>query len=378
MDLNQLANGQFAQANDEPAPQEAPQPIVFAAEPADPAEYLPTVENPVVFNSGPYQFDPERSPQPRGSTGYSRTVPWGVAKYVASSEALQRAANARQAMIAAGLDWEVDLHDVYLANQTQVKDHYAVVRLDTMSPLGIVGKRYVPVQNRRLAEYTDTLVTASGGSGVGMGEIKGGRKVFTVVQLNDIRPAGMPDETLGSFLVNSNSHDGSSVLYSTVVNVRWACLNGLIALVEMPHTVKVRHTGNVEMRMKEAQRILAGASAYLTEQVDLMEELLGINIQVRGTQALELVDELIPIPDEGPARQTQQARQDALMALWLNSDNLNDVRGTGWGFVNAVAEWDQWDPAAVRRRRLDPMERLLGSGSTVGELTRRARDLVLS
>jgi len=69
--------------------------------------------------------------------------------------ALQQPATATQAIVAAGLDWEVRKESLHLRDGTRfskLEDHVAVVRSDPGAPspivLGIVGKNYTPLQNR--------------------------------------------------------------------------------------------------------------------------------------------------------------------------------------------------------------------------------------
>ena len=57
-----------------------------------------------------------------------------------------------EALIAAGLDWEVELRHLFTDDQNNEKlgilDQYAVCRQSDDSILGIVGPDYVPLQNR--------------------------------------------------------------------------------------------------------------------------------------------------------------------------------------------------------------------------------------
>jgi len=94
----------------------------------------------------------------------------------------------------------------------------------------------------------------------------------------------------------------------------------------------------------------------------------------------QLINELMPIP--APTKENKRAvanaekRQSEVARVLNGSANLADVRNTGWGFVNAVAEWNEWEGSHVKRRKLDPMERLLNDSSQ--DIVHRARDLVLA
>jgi phage/plasmid-like protein (TIGR03299 family) len=346
--------------------------ITFANEQAEaPANEQATL--PTVNTAGRYA--PTDGVTPRGSTGYSRKTPWGTAKHVTSHKSLSKYRSVREALTGEGLDWEVqkrDLHTVHDHNLVDVDDFKGVVRTDTGATLGVVKGRYVPFQNRRLAEFTDTLVQVDG-QAAAIGESFGGRKVWSVIKLADI---DSPDGGLGTFFVASNSHDGSSSLSGTFVTVRWACVNGLIALADVAHTVKIRHTSTMELRLNEAHRVFAQATSYVEDTTDMMNELLNTPIGDFN----KLITTLIPTPVETKenkrAIENAHKRQAEVASVLHNSDNLADVRTTGWGFVNAVAEWNEWEGSHVKRRKLSPMERLLNDSSQ--NIVHRARDLVLA
>jgi phage/plasmid-like protein (TIGR03299 family) len=348
--------------------------IVFANEQAE-APVLEQAELPVANTGGRYEAT--QGVTPRGSTGYSRKVPWGTAKHVVSHQKLEKYSSVREALRGEDMDWHVEKRDLFTEFSEEgplldVDDFKAVVRTDNGYTLGVVKGRYVPFQNRRLAEFTDTLVDVDGNAAA-LGESFGGRKVWSVIELPEI---DSPDGGLGTFLVVSNSHDGTSSLSATFVTVRWACTNGLIALSKAAHTVKIRHTSTMELRLKEAHRVLAQSTSYVEDTTRIMEQLLATPIGDYN----KLITRLIPTPvvtdDNKRAVDNAHKRQAEIATVLRRSSNLADVRDTGWGFVNAVAEWNEWEGSHVKRRKLAPMERLLNDSSQ--GIVHRARDLVLA
>ena len=329
---------------------------------------------PVVNTGGSYSATDGVTP--RGSTGYSRQLPWGVGRIAGKASDMETFESTREAMRFHGLDWEVikgPLQNEHNGLLLPVKDWQTTQRADTGKVLGIVKGKYVPMQNRRLAEFTDTLINTGGARPASMGSAFDDRKVYTVVQLNDI---DTPDGGLGSFLISANSHDGSSSMYTTLVNIRWACTNGLVGLSDKAHTVKVRHSGKMEERLQEAQRVMAHASDYLEDTTRVMEELLSTPIGDYN----KLITELIPTPvdngDNKRAIDNAHKRQAEIATVLNHSDNLKDVRKTGWGFINAVSEWNEWSGSHVTRRQLSPMERLLNDSTH--DIVTRAKELVLA
>ena len=331
---------------------------------------------PEVVNTGG-RYEPTKGVTPRGSTGYSRQVPWGLGRAIGSTRNTAQFATTREAMRDAGLDWEVTKGNLFSAHDDEIvglDGWQTVQRADTGKVLGIVKGRYEPIQNRRLAEFNDVLVDASQGERAAVGSAFDDRRVYCVTQLDDIDSS---DGGLGVFLVTTNSHDGGTSLSSSVVNVRWACTNGLVALSDKAHTVKIRHTIKAEERLVEAQRILAGVSDYLVDTTRIMEQLLATPVSVNMAGDW-IRNDLAPVPDTDhkTAIRNAERKQDELLATLRWGDNLEGIRDTGWGFLNAVAEWNEWTGSGVRRRTRTPMERLIaGSGQ---DIVHQARDLVMA
>ena len=77
-----------------------------------------------------------------------------------------------EALVAAGMDWEVDQYDLSATlaiepptgtfgpagiKRVAVPSHIANVRRDTGEVLGIVGQGWTPIQNREMADFCEAL-----------------------------------------------------------------------------------------------------------------------------------------------------------------------------------------------------------------------------
>lgn len=303
----------------------------------------------------------------------NRQLPWagGAAMLRDAGKLLNTAKpSMRQALKAGGLDWTVDMVPLYAPNLGDgdpvcLAPKLGVQRSSDGAVIGVVGDRYSPVQNRALAEFTDLLVDSGGSSLAGMGEGYGGSKVYTVTKMDrELEIPGMPDEGIGGYLIAHNSHDGSTALTVTVVGIRWACTNGLISTVPgIAHTVKVRHTGNMEIKMVEANRIMAQATGYLNKLEALVPKML--SQPVSKLEASDMIEQMIPTPvangENVKAIEAARRRQQDIYSTWNKSANLDDIRGTAWGFHQGVVEWDQWTSRSRGKRTLAPMERFMTS-----------------
>ena len=143
---------------------------------------------------------------------------------------VEGAATAEEAIVAAGLDWNVVSKSVYTRNIAggfeEVPNKIAVVREDTGLVLGVFGDGYQIAQNRgcfgmmNQVTMTDEAVYHTAGS------IHGGKRIWMLVKLaEDIKV--IPGDTIQPYILLTNSHDGSSALRIVLTPIRVVCANTL-------------------------------------------------------------------------------------------------------------------------------------------------------
>lgn len=313
-----------------------------------------------------------------------RRVPWHQGKLLENAEIAARYTSAIDAMHAADLDWDVERVPLYAINDAapfrvyeKVDDAFGVQRSTDGKVLGVVGSRYRTISNRQLAAATDAIVSTGAGELAGMGEAADGRRVWTAIKLNrDVGLPGHDSEDSEGWLIGQTSHDGSAVLSFQNMVVRLICTNGMKGIVSSNH-ITVRHTKNWEFKLSHAMRVLRSSDDYFEQYQRIMYRLVETKVPV-DQQLNDLVVRLLPIrnPETITIRQqdTIERRRESLRTVIRQTRTIPVFRDTGWGWVNAVAEWDQWHPETQKRRRKPAMDRLLeGNGNYV----ERARNLVL-
>ncbi len=318
----------------------------------------------------------------------SRRTPWGanIARavsgdpYVDMPEGTATGDSCSQALVKAGLDWDVGLKEIAIAGGPKIDRYHAVVRESDDYALGVVGRAYTPIQNTELAMFTDSLSEEATVSTTAVGSLDEGRRVFAVVDFGDYRPPGMGGtEVIDLSMVVHSRHDGGGALTAGLFPLRLSCANGMRHTIgALARNVKIRHTLRADVRLDEARRALGIAEKAITAMSETVERL--IETPLTDAKFAKLMEQLLPIKgDEVPAstitRRTNT--RDAMFALWSEAPNLDQIRGTGYAAVNAVAEWEQWvRPVRGERSREDAhMMALTGSGSSMAE---RAQAAVLS
>lgn len=264
-----------------------------------------------------------------------REVPWhGLGTII------QEAPDSAAALKLAGLDWSVK--QVPVLYEGQKTGHQFNVRESDNRVLGVVGGRYKPVQNAEAFAFTDELV----GGDVRYetaGSLADGKRVWMLAKMLDTR---VLDDVVEPYLCLTNGHDGFSSLKVCMTPVRVVCQNTLnMALKGAKRTWTVRHSGNINAKMEEAQQTLGLAQDYMKKFAEEAEELY--SIKVSPAQFKKLSNTLFPITDEMSRRkeEAQYLLQCQLKEAW-DMDDLGNIKGTGWGFMNAVSDMSTHRPPA--------------------------------
>jgi phage/plasmid-like protein (TIGR03299 family) len=272
----------------------------------------------------------------------------GIMPWHGISEIVDGALTSEDALRLAHLDWKVVPSHIYTegavtattmlpgANPHPVPGFVANVREDTNEVLGIVSSQYVIAQNAQAFTFADELLGLAKGEAryETAGSLKGGRIVWMLINLPTERVLG---DDVGSFLAITNSHDGSGALKAFTCATRIVCNNTLhVALKEGRRSVSIRHMSTMDARRHEASRVMRGSSSYFEALRKFAEEVVGVKVD-----AEDLLKKLFPVPEHATPRVKntvlEQRWQVSRLAKW--KPDLQNFRGTGWGFYNAVSDW---------------------------------------
>lgn len=260
---------------------------------------------------------------------YVREVPWhGLGTRV------EEAPTSADALKLAGLDWTVDQKSIQVCGGSKIENFKANVRSSDKKVLGVVTDRYRVVQNHEAFAFTDSLI----GGDVRYecaGSLAGGRKVWLLAQLPEREIVGDKTET---YLCFSNTHDGSGAIRVCMTPIRVVCQNTLnLALAGARRSWSVRHTGNIETKLHEAQMCLDMAGAYMD---NLEQEALRLaDKKIRDEEIYKILDELFPLPSDASKREEQNVKKlkDEFMICYFAPD-IQQFRNTAWGMVNAMSD----------------------------------------
>ena len=282
-------------------------------------------------------------------------------------------------------NWSVRLEDVEIPTGMDSDKSYSFVVRDNpfikgnKDVLGVVGERYVPLQNEELFDFADNLLD-NGGRWETAGSIKGGRVVFGALALERetvIDPNGVSDKVNTYLLVNT-SHDGSISIQASITPVRVVCANTLnLALGNrgrggsVKQSFKIRHTQTASGKVQIAREALGLANAYIDEFSKMANEM--IQKEVSKKKFDEIVLALYPQPkEEAKGASSRWANKIDLINDIYVGDFNNTITGTAWGVANALTERLDW----YRNGRKGKTESILASASGFDPMTNAEKNRI--
>ena len=269
-------------------------------------------------------------------------------------------------------NWNVRLEDVAIPDNFESDKSYSfVTRTNPFDKtkndvLGVVGERYVPLQNEDLFSFGDNLLDG-GGRWETAGSIRGGRVVFGSIALTDsitLDPNGRADK-IDNYLLINTSHDGSIAIQASITPVRVVCANTLnLALSsfkgkkDVKQTFKIRHTQTAEGKIAVAREALGLAHKYIDEFSAIANQM--IETEISNAQFDKIVELAYPAPtkDAKGSQKKYDSKMDLIQSIYVGQYN-DTISGTAWGAFNALTERLDW----YRNSRGGNNESILASAS---------------
>ena len=260
----------------------------------------------------------------------AREVPWHGLGTVTDD-----VLTAKEAIVAGGLDWDVELRKMYVGTPRDTKvlvpGANAVVRTSDDSVLGLVKSRYVLFQNREAFSFADSLVDSGEAKYETAGSLRKGAVVFLTMKVPDqIMIAGEDAHDL--YIVLRTSHDGSKAISVMVTPIRVVCMNTMtLAAGAARQKWSMPHVSTLDGKLQEARETIKMTFSYVDEFVRMGDQLVATKITDDQLYAV--------LNDSLPKRPKTEERIDFMMDLYRTSET-NGFTGTGWGGLNAVTEYD--------------------------------------
>jgi len=260
------------------------------------------------------------------------------------------AMTAVEAIEATGMDWQVEKVPLYYMRggkaygldgvSTIVENKVATVRQDTQEVLGIVGHGYQPVQNVECFSFFDSVIGTGEAKYDTVGTLNNGKRVWLLAKFNESITLDN-EEQIDSYVLLTNSHDGTSSLSMQWCDIRVVCQNTFEFAVNKKSAFarfKARHTTTVLDRASQAREILLLQNTYksmLEQEINLIAE-KAWNEDLMESMTYKLLN-LDSEKSIGEQNGSQRANAETMVGLFKSG--LGNNGKTAWHAYNAVTEY---------------------------------------
>jgi len=259
------------------------------------------------------------------------------------------------AIVAAGLDWEVGLKDLQTVDGVPVS-HRATYRKTDGSILGVVGPRYTPLQNKDSFDWFQPFIDA-GECGIHTaGSLHSGQKVWVLAQLNRDNSEIVPGDDVSKFILLSNSHDGTTAIRVGYTPIRVVCVNTLAMAHNNKNSqlIRIRHTRSSKNNLEQVRDIMDNINAQFEATAEQFRFLASKNFNQADIR--RYVKTMLGIEgtvDDDIKTRTRNIMDEILALVEGPKQSATNVRGTWWAAYNGYNEYLNYNKGRTEDNRLD-------------------------
>ena len=256
----------------------------------------------------------------------------------------------------AGLDWEVDTKPLFTGDGEKVS-HRAAYRVSDGRILGIVGKRWTPLQNRDAFEIFEPLVDSGEMVIHTAGSLRNGERIWALCQLNQDNSEIVAGDEVAKFVLLSNGHDGKLAVHFGFTPIRVVCANteALARGSKASKLVRVRHSRFVKQNVQDLRNVMNFANQEFEATAEQYRYLASKGINSEDLD--KYIKIVLGIGEKSADEMTTRSKNivssiEDLFESGRGSD-IAGVRGTYWGAYNAVTEYLNYSKGRTVNNRMD-------------------------
>jgi phage/plasmid-like protein (TIGR03299 family) len=219
-----------------------------------------------------------------------------------------------------------------------------LMRSDTKDAIGFVSSRFKVVQPREILDFMASLTEEAGMTLETAGTLHGGRKFWALAKIGAETVIKDKTDKVGGYLLLATATDGSMATTGKRTTVRVVCQNTMNAALRGRSDAKISHRSTFDA---EAMKDELGVSREEFHAWAATMRLLA-NERIGTDRAERVLIEAITGTElkKQTAAQVEEAREKAsfkkMMELFNGQgrgSNLDGVKGTAWGLLNATTEF---------------------------------------
>jgi phage/plasmid-like protein (TIGR03299 family) len=279
---------------------------------------------------------------------------------------LQAAPTTAEAIKLAGLDWEVGLEKIKLADDSlQGKiTHKAVVRKDTGAVLGVVGPTWRPLQNRDAFAFFDSFIEAGQVEIETAGSLRNNKTVWILAKIAGLAGEAVKDDTIERYVLLSHGHDGTMAIRTGFTDVRVVCQNTLSASFnsEASKLIRIRHNSRIQQNLETVKQCMDLANSEFRANMDLLKKIANKDINQEDVKKfVRAVWFETTVLDGAEANirsinNYNQRVQDMFRLIETGrGSDIPGVKGTLYGLYNAATEYLTHEASNSEETRLNSL-----------------------
>jgi phage/plasmid-like protein (TIGR03299 family) len=277
-----------------------------------------------------------------------------------------------EALVAAGLNWKVTTEPVFSGLGEKVEAQ--LTRRDSdQSILGVVGPKYVPLQNSEAFEFFRPFIEQKEASIETAGSLRMGKRVWVLAKINRDPLVVKGNDIVDKYVLVSNSHDGTLAVRVGFTPVRVVCNNTLTLAInsEASKLIRIKHTKNVVDNMNNIRDIMNLADSEFEATAEQYRLLASKNINSKDLEKyVKLVFNTSKriIEAEGNLEDINNKRIiEQIEPLFVSGigNDMPEIKGTMWAAYNAITEFLQYKRGEDQASRLDSL--WFGQGATLNK-----------
>ena len=283
---------------------------------------------------------------------YTGAKPWhGL------GEKLEDAPTISEAIEKSGLDWEVGVKDLVTKDGYDVPAK-ATYRKTDGTILGVVGPRYVPLQNKDAFKWFQPFVDAGECSLHTGGSLSGGQKVWALAQLNRDPSEIVKGDEVQKFILLSNSHDGTTAIRVGYTPIRVVCVNTLAFAHSHKESnlLRIRHTKSAQTNLDNVRDIMDNINAQFEATAEQFRFLASRDFnQADVRKYVKMLLNVDKTNDEDLKTRTKNVIDDILATIHGPKQDMPGVRGTWWAAYNGFNEYLNYKKGRNENNRMESL-----------------------
>lgn len=242
---------------------------------------------------------------------------------------LKGAKTAAEALDKAECNWEAVPTDLVTVTGVAIPDSRAIIRSDNQKSIGIVGKRYVPLQMSYAFSFFDILCDQHKATYDKAYVLDGGHKVILEASIGGNITIRKGDEVTRKIRL-INTFDGSYPFLAQFMTFRQICKNGLMGWAKENKCV-VYHTKNAETKADAAMRVLANSTSFFNKFEMKCKELSN---KILDKKMVDVFLKAVDLESESTRTKNQREKVEELFV-----SGKGNGKGTAYDLYNGYIEW---------------------------------------